>query len=244
MRLAWADARYHIADMATNPAPVDYLLSQNYAEQRAALIDPQRTLPPQQPGQPPGASDTIYLCVVDGEGNACSFIKSLFMGFGVGIVARGTGVWLHNRGSGFSLEPGHPNELAPGKRPYHTIIPGMLLRDGRFLGCFGVMGGYMQPQGHFQVLSALLDDGLNPQEALNRPRWMVADGQPNGDLLLEEGIPVKAMAALAVKGHRVRPVTGFGRRVFGRGQIILRDAESGVLRGGSEPRADGLVAAF
>ena len=106
------------------------------------------------------------------------------------------------------------------------------------------MGGYMQPQGHFQVLSALLDDGLNPQEALNRPRWMVADGQPNGDLLLEEGIPVKAMAALAVKGHRVRPVTGFGRRVFGRGQIILRDAESGVLRGGSEPRADGLVAAF
>ncbi len=244
MRLAWADARYHIADMATNPAPVDFLLSQNYAAQRAALIDPQRTLPPQPPGQPPGASDTIYLCVVDGEGNACSFIKSLFMGFGVGIVARGTGVWLHNRGSGFSLEPGHPNELAPGKRPYHTIIPGMLLRNGQFRGCFGVMGGYMQPQGHFQVLSALLDDRLDPQEALNRPRWMVADGQPNGDLLLEEGIPMKAMAALAAKGHRVRPVAGFGRRVFGRGQVILRDAESGVLRGGSEPRADGLVAAF
>ena len=135
MRLAWADARYHIADMATNPAPVDYLLSQKYAEQRAALIDSQRTLSPQPPGQPPGASDTIYLCVVDGEGNACSFIKSLFMGFGVGIVARGTGVWLHNRGSGFSLELGHPNELAPGKRPYHTIIPGMaLLHDGPFLG--------------------------------------------------------------------------------------------------------------
>ncbi|MCE2490647.1 MAG: gamma-glutamyltransferase, partial [Anaerolineae bacterium] len=189
-------------------------------------------------------SDTIYLCAVDGEGNACSFIKSLFMGFGSGIVARGTGVWLHNRGSGFSLEPGHPNELAPGKRPYHTIIPGMLLRYGEFHGCFGVMGGYMQPQGHFQVVSGMLDDNLDPQEALNRPRWMVADGQPDGELLLEEGVPVRTIAALAEKGHRVRPVSGWGRRVFGRGQIILRDAESGVLRGGSEPRADGLVAAF
>lgn len=244
MRLAWADARRHIADPAMTEVPVDFLLSADYAASRAALIDPQRSLPPQPPGQPPGASDTIYLCAVDGEGNACSFIKSLYMGFGAGMVARGTGVWLHNRGAGFSLEPCHPNELMPGKRPYHTIIPGMLLRDGQFRGCFGVMGGFMQPQGHFQVLSGLLDDGLDPQEALNRPRWMVADGQADGDLLLEEGIPVKTMAALADKGHRVRPVAGQGRRVFGRGQIILRDPESGVLRGGSEPRADGLVAAF
>ena len=244
MRLAWADARQHIADPATNPAPLNFLLSKEYATQRAALIDPQRSLPPQPAGQPPGASDTIYLCAVDGEGNACSFIKSLFMGFGVGIVARGTGVWLHNRGHGFSLEPGHPNELAPGKRPYHTIIPAMMLRDGQLWGCFGVMGGFMQPQGHFQVVSALLDDGLNPQEALDRPRWMVEDGQANGDLLLEEGIPVRTMAALAARGHRVRPVAGWNRRVFGRGQIILRDADSGVLYGGSEPRADGLVAAF
>ncbi len=244
MRLAWADARWHIADPAFSPVPTDFLLGREYAASRANLINAQRTLPPQAPGQPPGASDTIYLCAVDGEGNACSFIKSLFMGFGSGIVARGTGVWLHNRGSGFSLEAGHPNELAPGKRPYHTIIPGMLLRDGEFHGCFGVMGGYMQPQGHFQVVSAMLDDGLDPQEALNRPRWMVADGQPNGELLLEEGIPVRTMAALAEKGHRVRPVSGWGRRVFGRGQIILRDPESGVLQGGSEPRADGLVAAF
>lgn len=244
MRLAWADARRHIADPAFSPVPTDFLLSRDYAAGRAGLIDAQRSLPPQPPGQPPGASDTIYLCAVDGEGNACSFIKSLFMGFGSGIVARGTGVWLQNRGSGFSLEAGHPNELAPGKRPYHTIIPGMLLRDGGFYGCFGVMGGFMQPQGHFQVLSAMLDDGLDPQEALNRPRWMVADGQPNGELLLEEGVPVQAMAALAEKGHRVRPVSGWGRRVFGRGQIILRDTESGVLQGGSEPRADGLAAAF
>ncbi len=244
MRLAWADARWHIADPAHSPVPQDFLLSRDHAAQRAALVDPGQTLPPQPPGQPPGASDTIYLCVVDGEGNACSFIKSLFMGFGSGIVARGTGVWLHNRGSGFSLEPGHPNELAPGKRPYHTIIPGMLLRDGEFHGCFGVMGGYMQPQGHFQVVSGMLDDNLDPQEALNRPRWMVADGQPDGELLLEEGVPVRTMAALAEKGHRVRPVSGWSRGVFGRGQIILRDPESGVLRGGSEPRADGLVAAF
>ena len=242
MRLAWADARWHIADPAFSPVPTDYLLSRGYAAGRANLIDLQQTLPPQPPGQPPGASDTIYLCAVDGQGNACSFIKSLYMGFGSGIVARGTGVWLHNRGSGFSLEPGHPNELAPNKRPYHTIIPGMLLRDGAFHGCFGVMGGFMQPQGHFQVVSAMLDDGLDPQAALNRPRWMVADGQPNGELLLEEGLPFRTLAALAEKGHRVRPTTGRG--VFGRGQIILRDRDSGVLRGGSEPRADGLVAAF
>ena len=242
MRLAWVDARWHIADPAFSPVPTDFLLGRDYAAGRAKLIEAHQTLPPQPPGQPPGASDTIYLCAVDGEGNACSFIKSLFMGFGSGIVARGTGVWLHNRGSGFSLEPGHPNELAPNKRPYHTIIPGMLLRDGVFWGCFGVMGGYMQPQGHFQVVSAMLDDGLDPQAALNRPRWMVADGQPNGELLLEEGVPVRTMAALAEKGHRVRPMTGRG--VFGRGQIILRDANSGVLQGGSEPRADGLVAAF
>jgi gamma-glutamyltranspeptidase/glutathione hydrolase len=153
-------------------------------------------------------------------------------------------VWLQNRGAGFSLESGHRNVLEGGKRPYHTIIPGMALRQGEFWACFGVMGGYMQPQGHFQVMSAMLDDDLNPQEALNRPRWYILEGDPGGTVLLEEGIPISTMARLGEMGHIVRPVSGRGRGQFGRGQIIRRDPNTGVLYGGSEPRADGLVAAF
>lgn len=245
MRLAWADAHQYIADMSKSRVPVDELLSQTYAQERAALIASDHAMqPPIKYGRLPQGSDTVYLCVVDGEGNACSFIKSLYMGFGVGIVAKGTGVWLQNRGAGFVLEPGHANALEGGKRPYHTIIPGMALQDGEFWGCFGVMGGYMQPQGHFQVMSAMLDDDLNPQEALDRPRWYVLDGRPDGEVLLEEGIPVQTMARLAEMGHQVRPVSGHGRSVFGRGQIIRRDPYTGVLFGGTEPRADGVVAAF
>jgi gamma-glutamyltranspeptidase/glutathione hydrolase len=200
--------------------------------------------PPPTHVELPSGSDTIYLSVVDGEGNACSFIHSLFGGFGSGIVAKGTGIWLQNRGAGFSLEPGHPNALAGGKRPYHTIIPGMALQDGQLWACFGLKGDFMQPQGHFQILSAMLDDGLNPQAALNRPRWRIARGYPDDEVLLEEGISVKAMAKLAEMGHKIRPVSGRGRGIFGQGHIIRRDPYTGVLFGGSEPRSDGLVAAF
>ena len=194
------------------------------------------------PSELPGGSDTIYLSAVDGAGNACSFIKSLYMGFGVGIVAKGTGIWLQNRGAGFSLKPKHRNCLAPNKRPYHTIIPGMLLQGDDLWASFGVMGGFMQPQGHFQVLSALVDDQLNPQEALNRPRWMIENGEPGGSLLIEEGTPFKTMAALAERGHRIQPEAGLGRGNFGRGQIIRY--ANGIMHGGSEPRADGQIAAF
>ena len=243
MRLAWADAHEYIADMRRAAVPVAALLSKEYAAQRAKLISPARTLePPPLPGDLPGGADTIYLSVVDGAGNACSFIKSLYMGFGVGIVAKGTGVWLQNRGAGFSLQAGHRNALAPGKRPYHTIIPGLALQGDALWASFGVMGGFMQPQGHFQVINALVDDALNPQEALNRPRWYIQDGAPGGALLLEEGLPVKTMAALAARGHRVRPISGMRRGIFGRGQVIRR--VDGVLHGGSEPRADGQIAAF
>ena len=190
MRLAWADAHEYIADMRRADVPVEALLSKKYAAARAAMIDAARTVdPPATAGELPGGADTIYLSVVDGEGNACSFIKSLYMGFGVGIVANGTGVWLQNRGAGFSLQVGHRNALAPGKRPYHTIIPGMALKDGELWASFGVMGGFMQPQGHFQVISGLVDDDLNPQEALNRPRWYIQNGDPGGELLVEEGVP-------------------------------------------------------
>ncbi len=245
MRLAWADAHEYIADMNQADLPLDMLLSVDYAAERAALIQPYYAIdPPPSPGELPGGSDTIYLSAVDGEGNACSFIKSLYMGFGVGIVAEGTGVWLQNRGAGFSLAPGHRNALAPGKRPYHTIIPGLALKNGALWASFGVMGGFMQPQGHFQVVSALVDDDLNPQEALNRPRWYVDRGDPGGNLLIEEGTPFKTMADLAERGHRIQPEAGLGRGNFGRGQIIRYDPETGVMHGGSEPRADGQIAAF
>ena len=243
MRLAWADAHEYIADMRRADVPVEKLLSKAYAAGRAGLISNYHTMdPPPIAGELPGGSDTIYLSAVDGAGNACSFIKSLYMGFGVGIVAEGTGVWLQNRGAGFSLVPGHRNALAPGKRPYHTIIPGMALKDGELWASFGVMGGFMQPQGHFQVISAMVDDALNPQEALNRPRWMIQNGDPGGALLIEEGTPFKTMADLAERGHRIQPEAGLGRGNFGRGQIIR--VEDGVLHGGSEPRADGQIAAY
>jgi gamma-glutamyltranspeptidase/glutathione hydrolase len=243
MRLGFADARRYVADMHTNPAPLDWLLSASYADERRALVTLEKAMQPPTFGTPPDSSDTIYLCVVDGEGNACSFINSLYMGFGSGIVAEGTGVFLQNRGANFVLEDGHPNQLAGGKRPYHTIIPGMMLKDGAFHATFGVMGGFMQPQGHFQVVNALVDDGINPQEALDRPRWCLTAGTPDSVLALEEGISVKTMATLAGYGHRVQPITGRGRGLFGSGQIIIRNDE-GVLFGGSDPRKDGLVAAW
>jgi gamma-glutamyltranspeptidase / glutathione hydrolase len=244
MRLAFADARQYVADPATNHVPVGFLLSNEYADQRRGLIYPERAMQPPSYGVPFGWSDTVYLSVVDGQGNACSFINSLYMGFGTGIVAKGTGVFLQNRGALFSLDPAHPNALAPGKRPYHTIIPAMALQNGALWACFGVMGGFMQPQGHFQVMSAMLDDGLNPQEALNRPRWCLEDGTAGSALALEDGIPRETVNQLAQMGHPVHVVSGMGRGLFGDGQIIRRDAETGVLYGGSDPRKDGLTAGF
>jgi len=245
MRLAFADARQYVADMATNPAPTGALLSQGYAAARRALVSPEHAMQPPSYGVPLPGSDTVYLSVVDGEGNACSFINSLYMGFGSGIVAKGTGIFLQNRGTNFSLEPDHPNALAPGKRPYHTIIPGMALKDGQLWASFGVMGGFMQPQGHFQVISAMVDDDLNPQEALDRPRFCIILGDGGRCVLgLEDGMPVKTMARLAELGHAIKPVAGANRALFGSGQIIRRDAQAGVLYGGSDPRKDGLVAAF
>jgi gamma-glutamyltranspeptidase/glutathione hydrolase len=244
MRLAFADARYYVADDAISPAPVHALLSDAYIRHRRTLIQRDRAMQPPSFGRPTAGSDTVYLSVVDGEGNACSFINSLYMGFGTGIAAKGTGVFLQNRGALFSLEEGHPNELAPGKRPYHTIIPALALKDGALWASFGVMGGFMQPQGHVQVISAMVDDALNPQEAVNRPRWLLADGTADSPLYVEEGIPLRVMSTLADMGHPVRPVSGHGRGIFGDGQIIRRDAATGVLFGGSDPRKDGLVAAY
>jgi len=183
----------------------------------------------------------VYFSVVDGWGNACSFVNSNYMAFGTGMVPEGTGFALQNRGLGFSLQPGHPNALAPRKRPYHTIIAGITTREGdeSLHSSFGVMGGFMQPQGHVQVLSGLLDDGLDPQGVLNRPRFCILDGLPGGTVALEEGIPEPVITALSEMGHPVKWICGVDRAVFGRGQVILRNPADGLLCGGSEPRADG-----
>jgi gamma-glutamyltranspeptidase/glutathione hydrolase len=185
--------------------------------------------------------------VVDGEGNACSFINSNYMGFGTCIVPSGWGFTLQNRGVGFSLDPSYPNALAPGKRPYHTIIPGMITVDSSessslpntLYASFGVMGGFMQPQGHMQVVLGLSDDGLDPQAALDRPRFCIDDGTAGGHVALEDGIPLETQTELDKMGHVTYSVSDQARALFGRGQIIRRDAATGVLCGGSDPRADG-----
>jgi gamma-glutamyltranspeptidase/glutathione hydrolase len=175
---------------------------QDYAAERRKRIDPRRATLDQPAGRPLASSDTVYLCVVDRWGNACSFINSNYMGFGTGIVPKGWGFSLQNRGHNFSLDPAHPNRLEPRKRPYHTIIPARITReaDGSLVGPFGVMGGFMQPQGHVQVGLALLLDGMNPQAALDLPRFCLEDGNPSDAVALEEGIPVRVMAALAEMG--------------------------------------------
>jgi gamma-glutamyltranspeptidase / glutathione hydrolase len=249
MRLAFADTCWYVADPAFNPAPLDWLLSKDYAAERRKLIRPGSATLDQIHGAPTSSSDTVYLCTVDDEGNACSFINSNYMGFGTGIVPSGWGFSLQNRGAGFSLDPSHPNSLAPGKRPYHTIIPGLVtvdadrlsVRRNNLYASFGVMGGFMQPQGHMQVVSALVDDGLDPQAVLDRPRFCINDGTLGGQVMLEDGIPADIQVELEKMGHSVQCVSGYERSIFGRGQIIRRDLGTGVLCGGSDPRADGCV---
>jgi gamma-glutamyltranspeptidase/glutathione hydrolase len=248
MRLAFADARQWVADPAFVDLPLATLLSPVYLAGRRRLIDPQRANPDPRSGvpvsrrlatQPAPRSDTVYLTAVDGAGNACSFINSLYYGFGSGLVVPGSGIALQNRGALFSLDPAHPNRLEPGKRPYHTIIPAMVTRGEELWASYGVMGGFMQPQGHVQVLVNLVDRAMSPQEALDAHRFCLMDGAPAGRVAVEADAGEELIARLRSRGHDVEPISGLERLVFGAGQIIRRDAATGLLSAGSEPRRDG-----
>ena len=236
VKLALADAHALVGDPAVVDVPVAALLSDAHAARRRGLIGT-RAVPPSPVD--PRASDTVYLCTADGEGQLVSFIQSNFAGFGSQIVVPGTGIALQNRGAGFSLEPGHPNELAPGKRPFHTIIPGFLTRGGHPVGPFGVMGGHMQAQGHVQVVVDTVDLGDDPQTALGRPRWFWDAASER--VLVEATAGGTVVDALRDRGHDVAVAPHAA--VFGRGQAIWR-LEGGTLVAGSEPRADGVAAGW
>ena len=271
LRIAFGDGVWWVADQDASPAPLERLLSRAYLSERAKLFDPKIASPLKVPDH--GApslrdSDTVYLAVTDKEGNGASFINSVYGGFGSAMVPKGCGFTLQNRGAGFKLEEGHPNVYAPGKRPYHTIIPAMLTNPpedevsdgaagageeskagavGSLHTVLGVMGGFMQPQGHVQVLLNLLAFGMTPQVALDAPRFCIGAGTPDvGETLgrtvhLEEGIGEDVVKGLVALKHEVKVVTGAGRGLFGRGQVIRCHEEDGemVYSAGSDPRGDG-----
>jgi gamma-glutamyltranspeptidase/glutathione hydrolase len=240
MRLAFADAAAYIADPAHADVPTDYLLSDAYTRGRRALVDPRRAGAQIGAGALPGGHDTVYLTVVDAQGNAVSFINSLYNGWGSAVVAGDTGICLQNRGACFVVDPAHPNCIAPGKRPYHTIIPCMVLRGDTLWSSFGVMGGFMQPQGHLQMLVNMLDFGMNPQEALDAPRFELLNPYLDQNVVALEH-DRETRAQLAAIGHRVSEEPHSGG--FGGGQIIVVD-EHGVRHAGSDPRKDGCALAY
>ena len=232
IKLAFADGKKYITDYKKMSEKIENLLSESYAKERRKLITDRAINP--YPGKP-GGSDTVYLATADAEGNMVSYIQSNYMGFGSGLVVPGTGIALQNRGANFSLDSSHANCLKPGKKTYHTIIPGFLTKNNRAVGPFGVMGGFMQPQGHVQVVMNMLDFGLNPQAALDAPRWQWIEGRK---VKTEYHFPRHIAEALERKGHIIEG--GLDSVGFGRGQIIWRD-NHGILMGATDPRADGAV---
>lgn len=231
MKAAFADARARIADPALGLERAQELIDPAFVKARAALIDPRQA-------RAWGAAElksggTVYLCTADDAGLMVSYIQSNYEGFGSGVVIPGTGIAMQNRGACFALEAEHPNRYGPSKRPYQTIIPGFLTRGGAPLAAFGVMGGFMQPQGHLQVVGRLIDQSFNPQAALDAPRFQVMD---DGRVAVEPGFPEDTLAALAERGHRLDPRPS--SVAFGGGQIIWR-LDGGAYVAGSDSRRDG-----
>ncbi|TAK20759.1 MAG: gamma-glutamyltransferase [Chloroflexota bacterium] len=238
IKIGFAEASEYVADPAFVDLPLAEILSAERAAHHRASIDPVRASTAARIMPP--AADTVYLTTADGQGNACSFINSLFHGFGSGVTAGDTGICLQNRAGLFSLDPNHRNRLEGGKRPYQTIIPAMVTRDGKPWLSYGVMGGFMQPQGHVQVLSNLVDFDMNPQEALDAPRFRVMHGTKVG---VERSMGMPTIETLRRFGHDVidePPLT----MAYGGGQAILIDPDTGVLSAASEPRKDGLAVAY
>jgi gamma-glutamyltranspeptidase/glutathione hydrolase len=251
-RIAFADRGAWLADAPSTPAKaLERMLSKGYATERRKEINPDKAAAdykplalegrstPDEGEDPSGRGDTIYLTAADADGNVISLIQSLYETFGSGIVAGDTGIVLHNRGNLFSLNPGHPNLIAPGKRPFHTLIPAMVLKDGAPWVSFGVMGGDMQAQGHAQVLANLIDFGMNIQEAGEAPRFRHS-GRGVGSIALETAFTADARGGLTMRGHRV---TG-GSGAWGGFQGILIDPKTRVLMAGSDPRKDGMAAGW
>jgi gamma-glutamyltranspeptidase/glutathione hydrolase len=236
MKLAFTDGLHYVTEAEEMEFTTAELLSDDYADQRRKLISETAISP--KPGQPQKGG-TVYLATADKEGNMVSFIQSNYKGFGSRIVIPGTGIALHNRGKDFKLDSSHANSLKPGKKSYHTIIPGFLTKEGRPIGPFGVMGGFMQPQGHLQVIMNTIDFHLNPQQALSSSRWMWVSEKT---VKVEPNFPDHIAQALARKGHNI--VKSIDEVGFGRGQIIWRDEKTGVYAGGTEPRTDGHVASW
>lgn len=235
MKMAFADAFHYVTDPDHMELDYHRLLDPTYGAQRAAEMGETarvytHAIPPK--------SGTVYLCCADGEGNMVSFIQSNYMGFGSGVVVTGTGVSLQNRGHDFSLDEKDANALQPGKRSYHTIIPGFLLKDGKAVGPFGVMGGYMQPQGHVQVVMNYVDFHLDPQQALDAPRWQ---WMRDNTVTVETRFSMEMARKLQRMGHSIRPE--LSTPSFGRGQMIVR-LDNGVLVGGTESRTDSNIACY
>ena len=235
MKTGFTDGKAYIADPRYMKADVAYFLGEEYGRKRAAEIGAEARLP--RPVDL-NCGGTVYLCTADREGNMVSLIQSHFTNFGSMLSVPGTGILLNNRGKNFSLDPGHDNCLAPGKKPYHTIIPGFLLKNGEAVGPFGVMGAFMQPQGHVQVVNNLIDFSLNPQEALDAPRWQWTGGKT---VEVEASFDKETVEDLKRRGHDIKVAEDFIS--FGRGQIILRQPD-GVYAAATEPRTDGVAAAW
>ncbi|MCL2559722.1 MAG: gamma-glutamyltransferase family protein [Turicibacter sp.] len=237
MKRAFLSGKHYITDLSKMGVAVDDLLSEEFASlQRNKIGDRASDV---EPDLVPAKSGTVYLATADKDGNMVSYIQSNYMGFGSGVVVPGTGIAMQNRGHDFSLDESAANRLEGGKKSYHTIIPGFLTKAGQAVGPFGVMGGYMQPQGHVQVVMNTVDFHLNPQAVLSAPRWQWVEGK---SFIIEKEFPTWIAKQLLARGHDVKVELESG--AFGRGQIIWRDAESGVLIGGTEDRCDGFVAHY